>query len=129
MFLHDLRLALRSLRRNPALSALMVLAIASGIAASMITITVYHGRAGHPIWWKADQLYAVTLDTRDEDRNNAFSSVQSPSRIPAVPAQLHRTAKALYQSDIPVRQVMMFRTASVVQPERQGRSRFRRSRA
>jgi len=63
--MHDLTLAVQSMRRHPVLSALMVLAIAAGIAASMITITVYHGRAGHPIWWKADKLYAVMLDTRD----------------------------------------------------------------
>ena len=73
--MHDLHLALQSMRRHPVLSALMVLAIASGIAASMITITVYHGRAGHPIWWKADKLYAVTLDTRDPDTTNAFSKL------------------------------------------------------
>ena len=121
--MHDLRLALRSLRRNPALSALMVLAIASGIAASMITITVYHGRAGHPIWWKADQLYAVTLDTRDEDRNNAFSALSRNPEYP--PLQLNYIdAKALYESKIPVRQARMFRTASVVQPERQGQKPF-----
>ena len=37
--MHDLRLAFRSLKRNPILSALMVAAIACGIATSMIAIT------------------------------------------------------------------------------------------
>src|SRR5688572_29955042 len=114
--MHDLRLALRSLRRNPVLSALMVIAIAAGIAASMITITVYHARSGHPIWWKADKLYAVTLDTRDPDRGNAFSRFQRNPEYP--PFQLtYRDAKALYRSDIPVRQVMMFRSYRVISPE------------
>jgi putative ABC transport system permease protein len=117
--MHDLRLALRSLRRNPVLSALMVIAIAAGIAASMITITVYHARSGHPIWWKADKLYAVTLDTRDPDRGNAFSRFQRNPEYP--PFQLtYRDAKALYRSDIPVRQVMMFRSYRVISPERPG---------
>jgi putative ABC transport system permease protein len=121
--MHDLMLALRSLRRNPVLSALMVLAIASGIAASMITITLYHGRAGHPIWWKADKLYAVTLDTRDEDKNNAFTQLNRHPEYP--PVQLtYQDARAIYRSNIPVRSVMMFRTASVVNPERAGQKPF-----
>jgi len=119
VFMHDLHLALKSLRRNPVLSALMVIAIASGIAASMITITLYHGRAGHPIWWKADKLYAVTLDPRDEDKDNAFTKYQRHPEYP--PFQVtYQDAKALYRSDIPVRSVMMFRAQRVVTPERSG---------
>ena len=49
MLLHDVRLALRSVKRNPVLSGLMILTIAIGIASSMIAITLYHARAGHPI--------------------------------------------------------------------------------
>ena len=121
--MHDLMLALQSMRRHPVLSALMVLAIAAGIAASMITITVYHGRAGHPIWWKADQLYAVTLDTRDPDSNNAFSKLARHPEYP--PFQLtYQDAKALYRSDIPVRSVMMFRSNRVITPERKGEKPF-----
>jgi putative ABC transport system permease protein len=121
--MHDLSLALQSMRRHPVLSALMVLAIAAGIAASMITITVYHGRAGHPIWWKADKLYAVTLDTRDPDTNNAFARLARNPEYP--PFQLtYRDAKALYRSDIPVRSVMMFRSNRVITPERKGERPF-----
>jgi putative ABC transport system permease protein len=121
--MHDLHLALQSMRRHPVLSALMVLAIAAGIAASMITITMYHGRAGHPIWWKADKLYAVTLDTRDPDTNNAFSKLVRNPEYP--PFQLtYRDAKALYRSDIPVRSVMMFRSNRVITPERKGERPF-----
>src|ERR1700754_1980266 len=102
--MHDLRLALHSLRRNPVLTALMVIAIPAGIAASMITITTYHGRSGHPIWWKADKLYAVTLDTRDEDKNNAFAGLVRHPEYP--PLQVtYQDAKALYRSTIPTRQV------------------------
>ena len=38
MLVHDMRLAFRSLKRNPILSALMIGAIAVGIAASMIAL-------------------------------------------------------------------------------------------
>jgi putative ABC transport system permease protein len=42
MFGYYLDLALRSFRRHKALTALMVLAIALGIGASMTTLTVLH---------------------------------------------------------------------------------------
>ena len=42
-------LALRSFRRNKALTALMVVAIALGIGASMTTLTVFHILSGDPI--------------------------------------------------------------------------------
>jgi putative ABC transport system permease protein len=121
--MHDLRLALHSLRRNPILTALMVIAIAAGIAASMITITVYHGRSGHPIWWKADKLYAVTLDNRDEDKNNAFAGLVRHPEYP--PLQVtYQDAKALYRSDIPTRQLMMFRSSRVITPLKPGDKPF-----
>lgn len=123
MFMHDLRLAWLSLKRNPVLSALMVIAIAAGIAASMISITVYHGRAGHPIWWKADKLYAVALDNRDPDDGNAFARFSRHPEYP--PLQVtYQDAKALYRSGIPTRSVMMFRSGRVITPERKGEKPF-----
>lgn len=116
MLLHDLRLAFRSLRRNPVLSALMIGAIAVGIAALMIAITLYHARAGHPIPWKDDKLFAVTLDTRDDEPPQAFE------RHPEYPPfQLtYRDAHALYASNIPVHAVMMYRSGQVVTPDNKG---------
>ncbi|HJR14063.1 MAG TPA: ABC transporter permease, partial [Rhodanobacteraceae bacterium] len=49
MFAYYLDLALRSLKRNKALTALMVLAIALGIGASMTTLTVLHVLSGDPL--------------------------------------------------------------------------------
>lgn len=120
--MHDIRLALRSLRRNPALSALMVLVIAAGIAASMVAITTYHGRAGHPIWWKADKLYAVMLDNRDLDAGNGSSSLAHPEYPPF--QVTYQDARELYRSDIPTRSVRTFRSNVVVKPERLGESPF-----
>jgi putative ABC transport system permease protein len=113
VFFHDLRLALRSLRRNPFLSTLMIGAIAVGIAASMIAITLYHARAGHPIPWKEDKLFAVTLDTRDDGPPESYE------RHPEFPPfQLtYRDARALYASDIPIRAVMMYRSGQVLTPD------------
>ena len=65
MFGYYMRLALKSFRRNPGLTALMVVAIALGIAVCIMTLTVYHAMSGNPIWWKNDRLYAVTMDNWD----------------------------------------------------------------
>ncbi len=46
MFAYYFDLALRSFRRNKALTALMILAIALGIGASMTTLTVFHVLSG-----------------------------------------------------------------------------------
>lgn len=62
MFGYYLNLALRSFRRNKALTALMVLAIALGIGASMTTLTVFHVLSGDPIPQKSDRLFYVQMD-------------------------------------------------------------------
>ncbi|UGB37461.1 ABC transporter permease [Frateuria soli] len=67
MFGYYLDLALRSLRRNKALTALMVLAIALGIGACMTTLTVLHVLSGDPLPGRSAQLYYPQLDPRDMD--------------------------------------------------------------
>ena len=57
-----LNLALRSFKRNRALTALMVLAIALGIGACMTTLTVFHVLSGDPIPQKSSQLFYVQMD-------------------------------------------------------------------
>jgi putative ABC transport system permease protein len=114
VLVHDLRLALRSLKRNPILSALMVVTIAVGIAASMISITMYHARAGHPIPWKEDKLFAVTMDTRDDTPDQGFS--KHPEYPPNTLTYLD--AAALYRSDIPRYSVMMYGSSRLLSPEK-----------
>ncbi|WP_449427635.1 ABC transporter permease [Rhodanobacter umsongensis] len=65
MFTYYLDLALRSLKRNKALTALMVLAIALGIGASMTTLTVLHVLSGDPLPGKSTQLYYPQVDPQD----------------------------------------------------------------
>lgn len=62
MFGYYFRLALRSFRRNKVLTALMVLAIALGIGASMTTLTVFYVLSGDPIPQKSDRLFYVQVD-------------------------------------------------------------------
>ncbi|MBB5734553.1 MULTISPECIES: ABC transporter permease [Xanthomonas] len=62
MFGYYFNLALRSFRRNKVLTALMVLAIALGIGASMTTLTVFYVLSGDPIPQKSDRLFSVLVD-------------------------------------------------------------------
>ena len=61
------RLALRSFLRNKVLTALMVLAIALGIGASMTTLTVFHVLSGDPIPAKSERLFRVQLDPETKE--------------------------------------------------------------
>ena len=64
MFGYYLDLALRSLRRNKALTALMVLAIAMGIGVSMTTLTILHVMSGDPVPGRSEVLYYPQIDPR-----------------------------------------------------------------
>ncbi|MFO1505528.1 MAG: ABC transporter permease [Lysobacterales bacterium] len=65
MFAYYLDLALRSLKRNTALTTLMVVAIAVGIGASMTTLTVLHVLSGDPLPGRSAHLYYPQIDPQD----------------------------------------------------------------
>jgi len=65
MFGYYFDLALRSLARNKVLTALMVLAIALGIGASMTTLTVLHVLSGDPLPGRSGTLYYPQIDPQD----------------------------------------------------------------
>lgn len=75
MFGYYLNLAVRSFRRNKALTVLMVLAIALGIGASMTTLTVFYVLSGDPIPQKSDKLYYPRIDPRTM---NGFTPGEDP---------------------------------------------------
>jgi putative ABC transport system permease protein len=62
MLAYYLRLGLRSLRRNPVLTGLMIMAIGFGVAASMTTFAVFRAVSGNPIPWKSSQLFVPQID-------------------------------------------------------------------
>jgi putative ABC transport system permease protein len=62
MFTYYLDLALRSLKRNKVLTALMVLAIAVGIGTSMTTLTVMHLLSGDPLPNKSARIFYPQVD-------------------------------------------------------------------
>jgi putative ABC transport system permease protein len=80
----------------------MVSAIALGIAACIVTLTVYHAMAGNPIWWKNNVLYAVTMDSLDPGPPYAPAHPTLPP-----PELTYKDATYLAGSDIPKRKVMM----------------------
>lgn len=96
------RLALKSLRHTPGLTALMVCAIALGIGACIVTLTVYHAMSGNPIWWKNNVLYAVTMDSWEAARP------YDPEHPTLPPWQMtYKDATYLAQSNIPKRSAVM----------------------
>jgi len=62
MFAYYLDLALRSLKRSPGLTVLMVLTIAFGVGASMTAWSVFRAVSGDPIPWKSAQLFVPQID-------------------------------------------------------------------
>nr|WP_298154089.1 ABC transporter permease [uncultured Pseudoxanthomonas sp.] len=75
MFGYYFALALRSFKRNKALTFLMVLAIALGIGASMTTLTVFYVLSGDPIPQKSDKLFYPRIDPRSA---NGFTPGDEP---------------------------------------------------
>jgi putative ABC transport system permease protein len=114
MIAYNLRLAWLSMRRNPILTTLMALAIAFGIAACTMMITSYHRSSGNPIWWKNGQLYAVTLDLKSADPKEREPNDRHWNDPP--PQLTYRDALALFDSAIPTRKVMMYKTQRTLDP-------------
>jgi len=79
MFAYYLDLALRSLKRTPVLSALMVLAIGLGIGASMTMLTVLHVMTGDPLPGRSGMLYAPMIDARPLARGGSGQRVEEDS--------------------------------------------------
>ena len=112
MFAYYCNLALRSFRRDKALTALMVLAIALGIGACMTTLTVFHVLSGDPIPGKSDRLFYVQLDPAEM---NDFTPGEEPSQ------QVTRLdAETLLREKRGARQAMMTGGGVSITPGKEG---------
>jgi putative ABC transport system permease protein len=112
MLLHNLRIAWKSLKRNRALSVLIVTGIALGVAVSTTFATVRHSYAKDPIPSKSDVLYYVRLDSWDPLKPYPGADTTLP------PTQItYRDKAAIMKSDIPRRQSGMFKTGLYVYPD------------
>jgi putative ABC transport system permease protein len=106
MFAYYLDLALRSLKRNKMLTALMVIAIAVGIGASMTTLTVMYLLSGDPLPGKSGHIYYPQLDP------------ETGADVRKVPPDLldYISAHDLWQSGKADRQTMVMDGNIKVQP-------------
>ena len=112
MFGYYLNLAVRSFKRNKALTALMVLAIALGIGACMTTLTVFHVLSGDPIPAKSDRLFYVQLDP---EPMRGYRSGEEPQ------TQLTRfDAEALLRQKRGLRQTITNGGNAVISPDKPG---------
>ncbi|WP_269790010.1 ABC transporter permease [Stenotrophomonas sp. Iso1] len=108
MFSYYFKLALRSFGRNKILTALMVLAIALGIGASMTTLTVFKVLSGNPIPHKSEKLFYVQLDPGMREGYKAGEEPES---------QLTRfDAEELLRQKKATRQAMMTGGSGIVDP-------------
>lgn len=116
MFAYYLNLAVRSLKRNKALTALMVMTIAFGVAASMTTWSVFRAVSGNPIPWKSAQLFVPQIDNWGPSRRHADG--EPPKAMDYTDAiNLMRAHRAKYQS-------AMHRISPLVVPSQPGRHPF-----
>ncbi|HET6807340.1 MAG TPA: ABC transporter permease [Frateuria sp.] len=112
MFGYYLDLALRSLRRNRMLTALMVLAIAVGIGASMTTLTLVHLLSGDPMPGKSGTLYFPQVDPE----NPASLEHQEP-----YPVMDYRSATDLWKAHRADRQALLTSSSVKVRATDSGR--------
>jgi putative ABC transport system permease protein len=111
VFKYNIKLALKSMRRNPIMTVLMVAAIAVGIGVSMTTLTVYYMMSSNPIPEKSDVLFAITLDSWDPLR--PFDE-DEPDRAPH---QLtFQDAERLMTLARGKRQTAMFESSLIIEP-------------
>lgn len=117
MFLYYVRIGLLGLRRQPVLSALMVLAIAVGVATAMTSLTILHRLGADPAPGRSDVVHAIAVDNWSPER-----SWGSNRGLDVAPDQLTwKDAKALYEATrrVPGAQAsIMFQVSMTVQPER-----------
>ena len=112
MFAYNLRIAWKSLRRTPVLSALLVAGIALGIAISTAFVAAYHVLAQDPIPHKSDRLHYVQLDAWNPDEAWDDEEPQEP------PDQLtYRDAMAMLEGPGPVRRAAMHKAQLTVHPD------------
>lgn len=113
MFEYYFKLGLRSLRRNRALTALMILTLAVGVAASVSTVTILHAMSGDPLPHKSDRLFVPLLD---------ILPVKGyvPSEKPGFPqSQLsYIDASNFMASKVGLRRTVMYGVAGQVEPAR-----------
>jgi putative ABC transport system permease protein len=112
MFRYYLLLGLRGLRRNPALTALMVVTLAIGVAASVSTLTILHVMSGDPIPGKSRRLVVPLLDV-------APAKTYVPGqREPYAIQNTYRDSVNMQRSGPGARRTILFDIGTAIEPAR-----------
>lgn len=108
MFGYYLYLAIRSLRRAPILTTLMIVAIGVGIGGAMTVLTVFRAMSGDPIPGKSAQLFVPEIDPWGHGHGFGDNPPDQLSYI---------DTEQLLQNPIPRRQTPMYRVGFTVIPQ------------
>lgn len=111
MLAYHIKTALKSLRRNPVLTALLIGGIALGICVSTAFVTLRHMYEQDPLPGKSDRLYFVRLDSWGIGHNFKDEENGIPDQV------TYRDARGLMRSPIPLRQTATFITSMFVHPD------------
>src|SRR5277367_6275980 len=108
MFSYYLDLALRSLKRNSALTGLMIVAIAFGISACMTTLTVFRAMSADPIPAKSHQLFAPQIQNsapteKSSGGDGLASQLTYQDAMALMQAHAAKRQSALYLTDLALR--------------------------
>lgn len=110
MLAYYFKLGVRSLRRNPVLTALMVLILAVGVAASMATLTVLYVMGSDPIPHRSGQLFVPIMD--NSSMTGYVEGDDPPEQV------TYRDAVALKANAPAPRQTVLYGVAEVVESGR-----------
>ncbi|MFC5460506.1 ABC transporter permease [Massilia niabensis] len=111
MFGYYFKLGVRSLRRNPALTALMVITLAIGVAASVSTLTILHMMSNDPIPEKSARLFMPLIDPGSLD---GYTEGEKPDDIQIS----YQDAMNVLKSGLGVRRTALYGVAAPVEPPR-----------
>jgi putative ABC transport system permease protein len=121
VFGYYLHLALRSLRRNPVLTALVIAAIGIGIGASMTMLTVLRAMSQDPMPRSSTRLFAPQIDNWGPGVTKGISGTSD-----GLPDQLnYQDAMALMRAHAAEHQAAMYRTVMAVTPPDPKQALFR----
>lgn len=112
---YNVAIALRSLRRNPGLTLVLVSGLGVGIGVAVTFTALRHAFTAHPLPAKEATLRYVRLDSWDPQR------AYPDRRGSGIPKQVtYRDMEGLMRSTVPVRQTGMYKASLFLTPEKGG---------
>src|SRR5213592_4942638 len=112
MLLYNIRMATKSLRRNPYLTALLLAAIALGICISTTFTTLRHAFAKDPLPGHSSRLFYVRMDNWDPAQPYPGDD---PKSLP--PQVSYHDIRELMKSLLPARQTGSFASRLFITPD------------